>query len=173
MNNNILSRIIAPAVLAAVLGLAALAPGKAHASDDLVRVLVNVADVIYHGGHPYYRHGNYGRYDRVVIVRDRYHHPSYYRYVPRHHQVVYRPAPPRHVVYRPAPPRHVIYRTAPPRHVVYRQAPHYGYARDYRASQRHDRYDRYDRRHDRRDYRHDRRHDRRDDRRDRRDGRGR
>ncbi len=167
MNDNILSRMIAPTILAAALGLAALAPGKAHASDDLVRVLVNVADVIYHSGQPYYRHGNYGYYDRVVIVRDRYHHPSYYRYVPRHHQVVYRSAPPRHMVYRPAPPRHV----------VYHPAPHYGYARDYRGSQRHARYDRYDRRHDRRDYRHDRGHDRRDhrrdDRRDRRDGRGR
>ena len=52
-----LTRLLAPTVLAAGLGLAALAPSPARADDDLVRVIVDVADVIYHGGQPYYRHG--------------------------------------------------------------------------------------------------------------------
>lgn len=87
------SRWLAPAVLAAGLGLAALTPGTARASDDLVRVLVDVADVIYHSGQPYYRYGDYGRYDRVVIVRDRYHRPAYYRYVPRDYRAYHRGPP--------------------------------------------------------------------------------
>ena len=90
------SRWLFTAVLATGLGVAAMAPMPARASDDLVRVLVNVADVIYHGGQPYYRHGDRSRYDRVVIVRDRYQRPSYYRYVPRDNRVAYRPGPPPH-----------------------------------------------------------------------------
>ena len=90
------SRWLFTAVLAAGLGLAAMVPTPARASDDLVRVLVDVADVIYHGGQPYYRYGNHDRYDRVVIVRDRYQRPSYYRYVPRNTRVFYRPGPPPH-----------------------------------------------------------------------------
>lgn len=89
-----LSRLSASAVLAAALGLASLAPGKAHASDDLVRVLVNVADVIHRGGQPYYHDRNFGQYQQVVVVRDRYQRPSYYRDVPRNHRSVYRSAPP-------------------------------------------------------------------------------
>ncbi len=88
------SRLTASAVLAAALGLAALAPGKAHASDDLVRVLVNVADVIYRNQQPYYHDRNYGRYERVVVVRDRYQRPTYYRYAPRDYRNLYRSAPP-------------------------------------------------------------------------------
>ena len=43
----ILSRWFAPAVLAAGLGFGAMAaPAPAQAQDDLVRVLVNVADVV-------------------------------------------------------------------------------------------------------------------------------
>ena len=49
------SRWLFTAVLATGLGITAMAPAPARASDDLVRVLVNVADVIYHGGQPYYR----------------------------------------------------------------------------------------------------------------------
>lgn len=90
------SRWLFSAVLIAGLGVAAMAPAPARASDDLVRVLVDVADVIYHGGQPYYRYGDRSRYDRVVIVRDRYQRPSYYRYVPRDYRVVYRPGPPPH-----------------------------------------------------------------------------
>lgn len=91
---TILSRWLAPAVLAVGFGVAAMAPTPAQArDDDLVRVIVDVADVIYHGGYPYYRHGGrYGYADRLVVVRDRYRGPVYYRYVPRH--VHYRSGPP-------------------------------------------------------------------------------
>lgn len=73
----------APAALAFALGGAALAtPTVARAGDDaLVRVLVDVADVVFRAGSPYYRHGHYGPHDRLVVVRDRYGRPHYYRYV--------------------------------------------------------------------------------------------
>lgn len=89
----ITTRWLAPAVLAAGLGMAALSPTPAHAQsgDDLVRVIVDVADVIVRGGHPYYRHGNYGYNDRLIVVRDRYGRPVYYRQVPR---TAYRSGPP-------------------------------------------------------------------------------
>ncbi|KRG68585.1 hypothetical protein ABB29_12380 [Pseudoxanthomonas dokdonensis] len=129
-----------PALLAGGLGLAALLPAPAKAgNDDLVRVLVDVADVIYRSGQPYYRYGNYGYNDRVIIVRDRYRRPSYYRYVPR--TVVYR-APPRGNAYG-------YYRNSPRavRYVSYRD---YDRHDDHRHDRdRHDRHDRYDRdRHD-------------------------
>lgn len=142
-----LARLLAPALLATGLGLAALAPSPARASDDLVRVIVDVADVIYHGGQPYYRNGpGYGYGDRLVVVRDHYHRPTYYRYVPR---TVYYRAPPRGHAYG-------YYRNPPPRYVRYVD-------RDDRYD-RHDRYDRYDRRDrdrwddDRRGNKHDRKH---------------
>jgi hypothetical protein len=80
-----LSRYFAPAVLAASLGVAAVAaPAPAQAqSDDLVRVLVSVADVVMRGNQPYYRHGDYGYDDRLVMQRDGYGRQVYYRYVPR------------------------------------------------------------------------------------------
>ena len=89
-----LTKMLAPAVLAAGLGMAAIAaPAPAQAqSDDLVRVLVNVADVVLRGDTPYYRHGNYGYNDRLVMQRDRYGNPVYYRYVPRN--ASYRQGPP-------------------------------------------------------------------------------
>ena len=89
-----LTKMLAPAVLAAGLGAAAIAaPAPAQAqSDDLVRVLVNVADVVLRGDTPYYRHGNYGYNDRLVMQRDRYGNPVYYRYVPRN--ASYRQGPP-------------------------------------------------------------------------------
>lgn len=82
---NLLSRWMAPALLATGLGVAGFAPTAAHAQsgDELVRVIVDVADVIMRGGQPYYRHGNHGYNDRVVVVHDRYGRPSYYRHVPR------------------------------------------------------------------------------------------
>ena len=88
-----LTRLLAPTVLAASLGLAAVAaPAPAQAqSDDQVRVLVNVADVVLRGNQPYYRYGNYGYNDRLITQRDRYGNPVYYRYVPRN---VYRQGPP-------------------------------------------------------------------------------
>lgn len=88
---TILTRWLAPAALAAGLGFGAMTlPAPAQAQDDLVRVLVDVADVVLRGGHPYYRHGRYGYDDRLIVVRDRYGRPTYYRMVPRH----VRPGPP-------------------------------------------------------------------------------
>lgn len=90
-----LSRYLAPAVLAASLGAAAIAapaPAQAQSSDDMVRVLVSVADVVLNNGVPYYRYGNYGYNDRLVMQRDRYGRPVYYRYVPR--SSYYRDGPP-------------------------------------------------------------------------------
>lgn len=80
-----LSRYFAPAILAASLGLAAVAaPAPAQAqSSDLVRVLVNVADVVMRGNTPYYRDGNYGYDDRLIAQRDQYGRIVYYRNVPR------------------------------------------------------------------------------------------
>lgn len=90
------TRLLAPAVLAAGLGLASFAP-PARASDDLVRVIVDVADVIYHGGYPYYRYGpGHGYGDRLIVVHDHYRRPTYYRYVPR---TVYYRTPPRGQAY--------------------------------------------------------------------------
>lgn len=86
------SRWIAPAILAAGLGMAALAPTTAHAQsgDGLVRVLVDVADVVLRGGTPYYRNSDYGYDDRLIVERDRYGRPVYYRQVASN----YRNAPP-------------------------------------------------------------------------------
>ena len=90
--SNVLSRWVAPVVLAAGLGVAGLSPAPARAADadDLVRVMVDVADVIYQSGYPYYRYGNgYGYNNRLTVVQDRYGRPIYYRSVPR-----YRAGPP-------------------------------------------------------------------------------
>lgn len=81
---TILSRWLAPTVLAAGLGFGAMVPAPAQAQDDLVRVLVDVADVVLRGGQPYYRHGGYGYNDRLVATRDRYGRLVYYRMAPRH-----------------------------------------------------------------------------------------
>ena len=81
---NMLSRLLAPSVLALALGAGftmPAAPAQAQ-SDDLIRVLVDVADVALRGGVPYYRYGDYGYDDRLVMQRDRYGRPVYYRYVP-------------------------------------------------------------------------------------------
>ncbi len=78
-----LSRWLAPAALAVGLGFGAMAPAHAQAQDDLIRVLVEAADVVFRGSTPYYRQGNYGYNDRLVAQRDRYGRPVYYRSVPR------------------------------------------------------------------------------------------
>lgn len=77
----ILSRWLAPAMLAAGLGIGAMTPAPAQAQ-DLTRVLVDIADVVLRGGQPYYRHGDYGHDDRLIAVRDRYGRVVYYRNVP-------------------------------------------------------------------------------------------
>lgn len=141
---NPLSRWLVPSVLAAGLGIASLLPAPARASDDLVRVLVDIADVVYHSGQPYYRHGNYGRHDRVIVVRDPRGYRRYYRDVPRY---TYRPGPPHRVVYR----SNVRYDRKCNPHgkcKVHYYDPRHD---DRRYRDRHDRYgryDRYDRRHE-------------------------
>ena len=56
------SRWLAATALSAALvaGLAIATPAQAQTADDLVRVIVDVADVAMRGGQPYYRYGNYG-----------------------------------------------------------------------------------------------------------------
>ncbi len=78
-----LSRWLAPAALAVGLGFGALLPSQAQSQDALVRVLVDVADVVFRGSTPYYRQGDYSQDDRLVVQRDRYGRPVYYRSVPR------------------------------------------------------------------------------------------
>jgi hypothetical protein len=93
---TILSRWWAPAVLAAGLGFGTLMPAPAQARDDeLVRVIVDVGDVIFRGGYPYYRYDDrYGYGDRLIVVHDRYRGPVYYRRVPRTVYYRYRGRPP-------------------------------------------------------------------------------
>lgn len=82
-----LTRWLTTTALAAGIGMATLAvPAPAHAQsgDDIARVIVDVADVIFRGGYPYYRHGgSYGYGDRLIVERDRYGRPVYYRAVTR------------------------------------------------------------------------------------------
>ena len=67
---------------AALAGTAALVPAqRAHAADVQVRVLVDVADLIFRSGRPYYHDRGY--YHPVVVEYDRWHRPVYYRYEPR------------------------------------------------------------------------------------------
>lgn len=82
-----LSRWFAPAVLAIGVALAGLAPATAQAQSqnhDVARIIVDVADVAFRSGQPYHRHDRYGHNDRLVVVRDRYGRPVYYRNAPRH-----------------------------------------------------------------------------------------
>jgi hypothetical protein len=77
-----LSRWLAPAVLAAAFGAASFAPAPAHAqSYDLTRAIVDIADVVFRGNQPYYRNGDYSADDRLVMGRDAYGRPVYYRVV--------------------------------------------------------------------------------------------
>jgi hypothetical protein len=79
-----LTRWLTSSTLAAALATgAAFAPAPAQANDDLIRVIVDVADVVFRSGQPYYRHGGYGYNDRLIVQRDRYGRPIYYRYAPR------------------------------------------------------------------------------------------
>lgn len=88
------------ALLALTLGGAAVAvPGQARAADVQVRVLVDVADLIFRSGRPYYYDDGY--YQPVVVEYDAWRRPVYYRYAPRP-VVMYPPAPHRHA----PPPRH-------------------------------------------------------------------
>ena len=78
------TRLLGPAALAAALALTAFAaPAPASAAEPKIRVTVDLGDVIFRNGHPYYRHGGYGYNDRLIVERDRYGRPVYYRYAPR------------------------------------------------------------------------------------------
>ncbi|HEY4582785.1 MAG TPA: hypothetical protein VIG88_07975 [Lysobacter sp.] len=100
-----LDRWIAPAVLAAALGTAALAPApaKAQSADELTRAIVGIADVVFRGNQPYYRHGDYDDDDRLVMRRDAYGRPVYYRIVDDRYDSDYR-RPRYDAGYRSAPP---------------------------------------------------------------------
>ncbi|MDR7192355.1 hypothetical protein [Luteimonas terrae] len=98
MITNPMTRWLAPGLLAIGLSAAAIAPAPAHAqsSDDLVQVIVDVADVVLRGNQPYYR-GNYN--DRLRVSYDQRGRPVYYRMAPRHYDTRYTTrhrAPPRH-----------------------------------------------------------------------------
>ena len=82
-----LDRWIAPAVLAAALGAAAFAPtpAKAQSADELTR---------FRGDQPYYRYGDYGSNDRLMMRLDAYGRPVYYRVVDNGYRTGYRDAPP-------------------------------------------------------------------------------
>ena len=80
--STVLTRWVAPVVLAAGLGVfTAAAPAPARA-DDLTRVIVDIADVVYHSGSPYYRYDR-GYRDRLIVVNDYRGRPTYYRRVYR------------------------------------------------------------------------------------------
>ena len=136
-----LPRWLAPVVLAAGFGVFAMAPAPAQAqsSQDIARVIVDVADVIFRSGQPYYRHGNYGHNDRLIVVRDRYGRPTYYRQVNR----AYRPGPPYGVA-------HGYYRNGPGNTRVKCNKHGKCKAKYYDPRYDRDRYNRYDR-HDRND----------------------
>ena len=74
-----LNRWIASTALAASLGLAAFAPAAQAQSDTLTRTIIDIADVVFRGGQPYYRGSDYGPEDRLVVGRDAYGRPVYYR----------------------------------------------------------------------------------------------
>ncbi len=82
-----LARWLAPAALAAALGAGVFLPAPAHAgddrrSDDMLRVIVDVADIAFRSGQPYYRHGGFGYNDRLIVERDHRGRPVYYRHLP-------------------------------------------------------------------------------------------
>ncbi len=78
-----LSRWLIPSALAAAFAFGVMAPAPALAGDDLIRVIVNLPDVVIRAGHAYYRYGDNGYNDRLIVERDRYGRPVYYRYMPR------------------------------------------------------------------------------------------
>ena len=68
-------------------------------------MLVDVADLIFRSGRPYYYDRGY--YQPVVVEYDRWRRPVYYRYGPPPRPVVvYRPAPRYH--YAPPPPHYRV-----------------------------------------------------------------
>lgn len=86
-----LARWLAPAALAATLAAGAALPAPAHAADPLVRVIVDLGDVVFRNGQPYYRYGRYDYDDRLIVERDYRGRPVYYRHVPRDYDDRYGP----------------------------------------------------------------------------------
>lgn len=123
-------------------------PAQAQSMVDIARVIVNVNDIVYRGGQPYYRYGNYGPQDRIIVVREG-RNTRYYRNV-------YRNSPP----YGSA---NGYYRNAPRGNAYghYKNGKHQQRSRYYNTNSRWDRDSRY--RNDRRWDRDDRRWDRDDD----------
>jgi hypothetical protein len=80
---SFLARWLAPAALAAALGTGALFAAPARADDDLTRVIVDVADIVFRSGQPYYRYGDDGYNERLIVERDYRGRPVYYRHQPR------------------------------------------------------------------------------------------
>lgn len=64
------------ALLAGVIGLTAPGQAKAQTSDEIVRTLVQLADVVFRNGQPYYR---YGPNEPLMMGRDQYGRTVYYR----------------------------------------------------------------------------------------------
>lgn len=83
---NTVSRWLAPSVLAIAMGFGFAMPAAPAQAQDLGRVLVDIADVVFQSGVPYYRYGNYNASDRLVVQTDRYGRPVYYRYAPPAYQ---------------------------------------------------------------------------------------
>lgn len=85
MTSNTLTRWMWPAALATGLATTFAVPTPARASDDLVQVIVDIADVVMRGDTAYDRRGGYGYDDRLRVSYDRHGRPVYYRTAPRSH----------------------------------------------------------------------------------------
>ncbi len=79
---SFLARWLVPAALAGALGTGALFAAPARADDDLTRVIVDVADIVFRSGQPYYRYSD-GYNDRLIVESDYRGRPVYYRHQPR------------------------------------------------------------------------------------------
>lgn len=147
-----LARWLAPAALAAALATGAALPAPAHAAGPLVRVIVDLGDVVFRNGQPYYRYGHYGYDDRLIVERDYRGRPVYYRHVPRDYDDRYGPP------YGNAYGYHRVRDGRYMRQICDSRGRCRAEYYDPRYDRRHDRDDRYGDRYDRRDHDHD--HDR-------------
>ena len=79
---NFKMSLAAAAVSAGLTMAIAPQPAQAQSIVDLARVIVNVNDIVYRGGVPYYRYGQYRPEDRIIVVRENGRR-TYYRNAPR------------------------------------------------------------------------------------------
>lgn len=99
-------------ICAVLLSLGALVatPLRAEISEEQMRVAVNVIDLIFRSGLPYYYERGY--YYPVMVEYDHLHRPVYYRYVTRPVVVPVTPpgyyAPPRYYPPVPVTPRYRV-----------------------------------------------------------------